>query len=280
MKSITSVQLIICFSCVLLSFQARLKTKETNDAKKSLFETLSSEYSKDKNQFDAISFSQLKESSLKNDKVNQIQSQIDLLTQKAEALSNQLSQIKQSSSRRNLNKVQNELSSLQESFHNQESVINNELSSHLEQSNLNRRKQARTNNRLRNNINYTASKLNTLENNFSAQIQNFQNVMDTMTLKINDFLRDINQKEKVLQDEINLNKKNIDVIKNIMMTKLQNSINNDDQSTSLEIDKLNQNIRDLTNKISTMNRKYTSLIKKQENTITNMQNHLRDAGVI
>lgn len=279
MKSI-SINLIICMSCVLLSLQSRMKTREENDSQKSLFEALSSEYSKDKNQFDAIAFSQLKESSLKNDKVNQIQSQIDSLTQKAEELSNQLSQMKQSSSRRNLNKVKNEISSLQENFHTQEAVINNQLANHFEQSTLNRKKQLRTNNRLRKNINYTANKVNSLENNFSAQIENFQNVMDTMTVKINDFLREINQKEKVLQDEISLNKKNIDVIKNIMMTKLQSSLSNEDQSQSIEIEKLNQNIRELTNKMNTMSRKYTNLIKKQQNAIENMQNHLRDAGVL
>ena len=267
-------------SCVLLSLQSRMKTREENDSQKSLFEALSSEYSKDKNQFDAIAFSQLKESSLKNDKVNQIQSQIDSLTQKADELSNQLSQMKQSSSRRNLNKVKNEISSLQENFHTQEAVINNQLANHFEQSTLNRKKQLRTNNRLRKNINYTANKVNSLENNFSAQIENFQNVMDIMTVKINDFLREINQKEKVLQDEISLNKKNIDVIKNIMMTKLQSSLSNEEQSQSIEIEKLNQNIRELTNKMNTMSRKYTNLIKKQQNAIENMQNHLRDAGVL
>ena len=267
-------------SCVLLSLQSRMKTREENDSQKSLFEALSSEYSKDKNHFDAIAFSQLKESSLKNDKVNQIQSQIDSLTQKAEELSNQLSQMKQSSSRRNLNKVKNEISSLQENFHTQEAVINNQLANHFEQSTLNRKKQLRTNNRLRKNINYTANKVNSLENNFSAQIENFQNVMDTMTVKINDFLREINQKEKVLQDEISLNKKNIDVIKNIMMTKLQSSLSNEEQSQSIEIEQLNQNIRNLTNKMYTISIKYTNLIKKRQNAIENIQNHLRDACVL
>ena len=50
MKSI-SINLIICMSCVLLSLQSRMKTREENDSQKSLFEALSSEYSKDKNQY-------------------------------------------------------------------------------------------------------------------------------------------------------------------------------------------------------------------------------------
>lgn len=305
---------VLCSYLISVSLEVKSKLKNEGGIQKSLFEVLKSEQSAPtkqeknekeeglKNLFDTIAFSQIKQTpidtapkpvepiglsleakektkkAIENDETKQLQKKINQLTKKTESLSKQLAQMKKQPMKSTVNKFKDEITSLQENWKHQEEEIHNQISSYLNESNYRSEMQQGLNKRFKKNINYNAKRVDSLQMTFGTQIKNFQMLLENTSNKVNSFLKEIKQKESILQKEIDLNKKNIETVKNLMMSKVQDK-QEQDNKVETQIKQISLSIKDLSDRLNKMSKKYINIIKKQELFIREIQNNLNNVGI-